>query len=132
MRIYFKTNAEGALNPVMMHIYIDNLERLFPIGILPHEKLAKQRLRLNIEVTCTDPQHCDEDINNTFNYGTLLEAVEAMATGKQIALLETVCQRLADVALAHPAVQQITVRVDKLDLLEGAATVGLRRTFGPE
>jgi 7,8-dihydroneopterin aldolase/epimerase/oxygenase len=113
-------------------IYIDNLVTLLPVGVLPHEQKSKQRVRFNLEVLCNDPGLCEDELSRTFNYATLLHEVETMAEGQQIALLETLCERLAAVALKHGAVKQIKVRVDKLDLLPDGATVGLCRTFCKE
>ena len=83
-------------------------------GVLPEERVAGQdfvvdlELRLDLGVAAaTDP------VAATVHYGELAEQVAAVVGGEPVDLIETLAQRIADVALAHELVDRVTVTVHK-------------------
>ena len=54
-----------------------------------------------------------DDLGRTVHYGELAEAVVAAVEGDPVDLIETVAERVAAVALAHPAVEEVEVTVHK-------------------
>ena len=60
----------------------------------------------------------DDDLERTVNYAELAQRLHAVLAGEPVDLLETLCQRLADVCLADPLVQaaEITVHKPQADL----------------
>ena len=54
-----------------------------------------------------------DDLGRTVHYGELAEAVVAAVERDPVDLIETVAERVAAVALAHPAVEEVEVTVHK-------------------
>ncbi|WP_198295484.1 dihydroneopterin aldolase [Diaminobutyricimonas sp. LJ205] len=54
-----------------------------------------------------------DDLARTVNYGELAEQVVAAAERDPVDLIEALAERIAEVVLAHPAVQSTTVTVHK-------------------
>jgi 7,8-dihydroneopterin aldolase/epimerase/oxygenase len=54
-----------------------------------------------------------DDLARTVHYGELAEAVVAAVERDPVDLIETVAERVADVALAYPAVEEVEVTVHK-------------------
>jgi len=54
-----------------------------------------------------------DDLDRTVHYGELAEAVVAAVERDPVDLIETVAERVAAVALAFPAVQEVEVTVHK-------------------
>lgn len=54
-----------------------------------------------------------DDLARTVHYGELAEAVAAAVERDPVDLIETVAERVAGVALAHPAVDEVEVTVHK-------------------
>ena len=54
-----------------------------------------------------------DDVVDTVHYGELAERVAAVVAGAPVALVETLAQRIADVALADERVQTVVVTVHK-------------------
>lgn len=55
----------------------------------------------------------DDDLGRTVHYGELAEAVADAVRRDPVDLIETVAERVAAVALAYPAVEQVEVTVHK-------------------
>jgi len=54
-----------------------------------------------------------DDLDRTVHYGELAEAVVAAVERDPVDLIETVAERVAGVALAYPAVEEVQVTVHK-------------------
>lgn len=54
-----------------------------------------------------------DDVADTVHYGELAQQLAAAVERDPVDLLETLAQRLADVALSHPPVDQVEVTVHK-------------------
>ncbi|MEX5720819.1 dihydroneopterin aldolase [Geodermatophilus maliterrae] len=61
----------------------------------------------------TAPAAGTDDLALTVNYAELAQRLHAVLTGEPVDLLETLCQRLADVCLADPLVQAAEITVHK-------------------
>ena len=101
-------------------------------GVYPPEREHGQTFRVDALLELdTAPAAATDDLTKTVNYAELSQALHAMLVGEPVDLLETLCQRLADVCLADPLVRaaEITVHKPQADL--GVAfddvTVTIRR-----
>lgn len=59
------------------------------------------------------PAAASDDVTDTVHYGELARQVQAVITGEAVNLVETLAQRVADVALAHRLVDRVEVTVHK-------------------
>jgi 7,8-dihydroneopterin aldolase/epimerase/oxygenase len=79
----------------------------------------------------TAPAAAGDDLTRTVNYAELAQRLHAVLTGEPVDLLETLCQRLADVCLADPLVDAVEIAVHKPDAELGVpfddVTVSIRR-----
>jgi dihydroneopterin aldolase / 2-amino-4-hydroxy-6-hydroxymethyldihydropteridine diphosphokinase len=99
----------------MDRILIDDLRVLTVIGVLPHEREAKQPLRvdLSLGVDLRDAGATDE-LDATVNYGAVAERVLALAEESKYILLERLAADIADTVLAFDRVEEVDVTVTKL------------------
>jgi len=83
-------------------------------GLFEHERRDGQEFVIDVTVHLPlNPAASSDDIANTVHYGVLAEEVVAAVEGEPVDLIETVAERVAQVALAHLAVQLVTVTVHK-------------------
>ena len=72
-----------------------------------------------------------DDVADTVHYGEFAEQVAAVLAGEPADLLETVAQRIVDVAFGYPIVQAVSVTVHKphapITVPFGDVSVTLRR-----
>jgi dihydroneopterin aldolase len=83
-------------------------------GVLEHERALGQRFVVDVVLHLdTAPAAATDDLRLTVHYGELAEQVAAVVAGEPVELVETLAQRIADVALAAPAVVAADVTVHK-------------------
>jgi dihydroneopterin aldolase len=61
----------------------------------------------------TSTAAASDDVNDTIHYGELAQGLAQVVAGEPVNLLETLCARLADVALGFARVEAATVTVHK-------------------
>lgn len=83
-------------------------------GVFPQERRNGQLFRADVVVHVdTRPAARSDDLADTVNYAALAEGVVAVLAGEPVDLVETLAQRIADVALALPGVEAVDVVVHK-------------------
>lgn len=83
-------------------------------GVFDFERSEGQEFVLDVAVRLPlAPASDDDDLSRTVHYGELAEAVVAAVERDPVDLIETLAQRVADVALGYPAVHEVTVTVHK-------------------
>jgi dihydroneopterin aldolase/2-amino-4-hydroxy-6-hydroxymethyldihydropteridine diphosphokinase len=83
-------------------------------GVLPEERVAGQEFVVDLELTLDLSVAAATDrVAATVHYGELAEAVVAAIERDPVDLIETLAQRIADVALAHELVDAVVVTVHK-------------------
>lgn len=83
-------------------------------GVLAEEKALGQWFVIDVVLHLdTRPAAAGDDLSRTVHYGVLAEEVAAVVAGEPVDLVETLSQRVADVALASGAVVAVDVHVHK-------------------
>ena len=83
-------------------------------GVLAHEQALGQRFVVDVVLHLdTRAAAAADDLSSTVHYGELAVAVAAVVAGEPVALVETLAQRIADVALSSAAVLVVDVSVHK-------------------
>ena len=112
--------------PRLYHILVRDLLLKCWIGIHEHEKLAPQRVRINIDMTVFE---CDgdpsDDIAQVVSYEDVIAGVKRLLDAGHINLVETLAENIAQLCLADSRVDSVRIRVEKLDVYAEAASVGV-------
>lgn len=83
-------------------------------GVLPAERRDGQPFSADVVLHLdTRPAARADDLALTADYGTLAEQVAGVLAGPPVDLVETLAQRIADVALSVPVVEMVDVVVHK-------------------
>ena len=102
------------------------------VGVLPHERVAPQPLRLDIVFARQfDEAAARDDLRFTTNYAAVIALAEDIVMTGAFLLLETLVVRVADAILSFDvAISSVTVRVAKLEppVPQHIATVGVSTT----
>ena len=110
----------------LRHVFIRDMILSGSIGIHRHEKSAQQRVRINLDLAVDEgDQPIDDDIKNVICYEQLAEGVGNIVGRGHINLVETLAEKIAAMCLEDLRVRSARVRVEKLDVLEGAESVGV-------
>jgi len=112
---------------IVTKVFVRGLKVDAWIGVYDHEHGRQQPLVIDVELDVA-ASHC-EDLGDTVNYETILQAAQAIAAEGHIDLVETFAERLAQASFADGRVTRARVRVEKpLALAPHAAAAGVEIT----
>jgi dihydroneopterin aldolase len=118
------------------HVFVRDLVVQAEIGVHRHEKRRRQPVRINIDLTVKEStQPLDDRVGNVVDYETLVEGVRAVIEAGHINLVETLAEQIAGLALFDNRVLSARVRVEKLQVIKDAESVGVeieRRRSGQD
>ncbi len=113
-------------NSAIRHVFIRDFMVEVLIGVHDHEKEQKQRVRVNLDLAVDEGEHpIIDDIRNVVNYETMALAIVSIAEEGHVNLVETFAERIAAMCLEDERVDSARVRIEKLDILENAESVGV-------
>jgi 7,8-dihydroneopterin aldolase/epimerase/oxygenase len=95
------------------------------IGLHQHERIARQRIRVNLDLAVADNGPIDDDYDKVVCYGELVTGVRHVVGAGHVNLVETLAERIAAMCLSDPRVLSARVRVEKLDVFPEAESVGV-------
>ncbi|WP_144299958.1 dihydroneopterin aldolase [Elioraea rosea] len=132
--------AQAAL--ALRHVFVRDLVLEASVGVHPHEKEAAQRIRLNIDLGVEDDGARAlsrqavgrDDLSRVVDYEAIATAARAIVSSGHVMLVETLAERIAEACLLDRRVRLARVRVEKLDAIVGAGSVGIeieRRSQAP-
>ena len=125
MRIAQKPAASSPSRAIY-RIVVRDLLLMCRIGIYEHERLAPQRIRINVDLAVAETvAGADDDIANVYNYEDVISGTKAVIAQRHIDLVETLAEEIAAHCLQDARVLDVRVRVEKLDVYAEAESVGI-------
>lgn len=108
-------------------LFLRNYAVLINIGVHDYEKKGEQRILINVDLfiplIASTPK--DDQLAEVVDYDFIRTTIaERMAKG-HIHLLETLCDDVAKILLAHPKARAVRVSIEKLDLYPDCESVGV-------
>ncbi len=108
------------------HVFIRDMIVDCSIGIYTHEKEHEQRVRINLDLAVGEGDHrINDDIRNVISYEDMAKGIEAIIAEGHINLVETLAEKIAEMCLQDLRVITARVRVEKLDIISSAESVGV-------
>lgn len=107
-------------------IVVRDLLLMCRIGIYEHERLAPQRVRINVDLAVTETAGAAaDDIVNVYNYEDVINGIKLVIATGHINLVETLAEEIAAHCLKTPIVEDVRVRVEKLDVYAECESIGI-------
>ena len=108
------------------HVFIRDFMVECLIGVYDYEKLKPQRVRINLDLAVNEGEYpIIDDIRNVVSYETMANGILNIANEGHVNLVETFAERIAAMCFKDLRVGSVRVRIEKLDILENAASVGV-------
>ena len=104
-------------------IVIKDLILLLSVGIHQFEKIEKQRVKFNIEIT-TDP-NLKPDIKSIVNYESVINDIKRLTKKTHFELLESLSETLFDEIFKNKRIKKIKLKIEKLDIIKETTSVGI-------
>ncbi len=110
-------------------VIIKDLLLNFVIGYYSAEKAKKQNVKFNIELNYTDQKNLnDKDIKSIVDYGRIIKDIKNMTKNKHYNFLESLADDLFDELFKDERIDKIKLKIEKLDVIREAASVGIEIT----
>ncbi len=107
-------------------VFVRDFEALAEIGVYDHEKGYRQRVRINIDLSVHENlKHHGDHIENVVCYNQIVKGVENIIAQGHINLVETLAEKIAEMSLENQQVIRSRVRVEKLEAIKAALSVGV-------
>jgi len=107
-------SADAAGAPALDRVELRGLRARGRHGVLAHETALGQTFVVDLTLHLdTRPAAESDDLEQTVDYGAMAVAVVAVVAGEPVALIETLAQRVADVALGPERVRAVDVSIHK-------------------
>ena len=104
-------------------IIVKDLILLLSVGVHQFEKLEKQRVKFNIEIT-TDP-NLKPDIKSIVNYENVINDIKRLTKKNHFELLEGLSESLFDEMFKNKKIKKIKLKIEKLDIIKETNSVGI-------
>jgi FolB domain-containing protein len=110
-------------------ILIKDLTLRCILGVTDEERREKQDVLINL-ILWADlrPAAASDRLEGAVDYSALKKRVIALVEQSKFCLVETLSQRIADLCLEHPGIQQVQVTLEKPTALRFARSVGVEIT----
>ncbi len=98
----------------MDRIFIRDLALRCIIGIYPEERREKQDIVINVEIQ-VDLRKAgrSDDLKDTVDYKAIKKSILKLVEESAFQLIESLAERIANIALVDQKVQQVVVTIDK-------------------
>tara|TARA_Y200000002_G_C22507261_1_gene589757 strand:- start:483 stop:869 length:387 start_codon:yes stop_codon:yes gene_type:complete len=104
-------------------VIVKDLVLLIFVGIHKFEKLKKQKVKFNLEIT-TDP-NLKPDIKSIVNYETIVNDIKKLIDKKHYELLESLSEAIFDEIFKNKNVKKIKLKIEKLEIIKETKSVGI-------
>ena len=109
-------------------VYIRELKVKSLIGILPHERCAKQTLIISIDMgTDFRAAAASDDVRHALDYAKISDFIIAFAEKSAFGLLETFAAALTDALFAEFAPHNILLDIQKPGAVAHTRQIGIRQ-----
>jgi len=118
------------------HVFVRDLVLECSIGVHQFEKESRQRVRVNLDLAVREGNgsgRLEDNLANVVCYERLSDGVRAIVGQGHVNLVETLAEDVARMCLGDSRVRSARVRVEKLDIMADAASVGVEiERFNPD
>ena len=105
-------------------VIIKDLILLLSVGIHKFEKLKKQNVRFNIEIT-TDA-NLKPDVKTIVNYEGIINDIKKLTEKTHFELLESLSESIFDeIFFKNKKIKKIKLKIEKLDIIKETTSVGI-------
>ena len=104
-------------------IIVKDLILLLSVGIHRIEKLKRQKVKFNIEIT-TDPD-LKSDIKSIVNYESVINDIKKLTKKSHFELLESLSESIFDRIFRNKKIKKIKLKIEKLEIIKETTSVGI-------
>jgi len=104
-------------------VIIKDLILLLSVGIHKFEKIKKQNVKFNIEIT-TD-SNLKPDVKTIVNYESIINDIKRLTEKTHFELLESLSESIFHEIFKNKKIKKIRLKIEKLDIIKETKSVGI-------
>lgn len=110
----------------LRHVFVRNLVLKASIGVHEHEKDKVQHVRFNVDLSVLEEEKPAEDkLGEVVCYEEVVKGIRAIVEAGHVNLVETLAEMVAQICLRDQRVRSVRVRIEKLEAITEAESVGI-------
>jgi len=113
--------------PVIDRIFVRDFVVPLSIGAYQAERGGDQRVRFSVEAEIARDPKPPCDMRDVFSYDVIIETIRVLGQRDHVTFVETLAEEIAAALLGHAELQSVTVKVEKLDVIDGAVGIEIHR-----
>jgi len=117
--------AAAKLRKGTSRVFIRDLVLTCRIGVHQHERVANQRVRINLDMAVAEAAEINDDLDQVVCYGEIMTGIRHVVGAGHVNLVETLAERIAAMCLEDRRVLSAKVRIEKLDVFPETESVGV-------
>ena len=107
-------------------VSIKNLILKISVGLHDFEKIKKQRVRFNIDIsTHSNIKPNNDDLSSIVNYEDTIKKITYITEKKHHELLEDLAENIFDIIFESKLVKKVNLKLEKLDIIKNTESVGI-------
>ena len=96
------------------------------LGYYDFEKLKKQKIKFNLEVSFANQRPAnDKDIKKIVNYENAINIISKLVKKKHYNFLETLAEDIFDKLFSDYRINKVLLRIEKLEIIKKTKSVGI-------
>ena len=108
-------------------VSIKNLILKISVGLHDFEKIKKQRVRFNIDIsTHSNIKPNNDDLSSIVNYEDTIKKITYITEKKHHELLEDLAENIFDIIFESKIVKKVNLKLEKLDIIKNTESVGIQ------
>jgi len=107
------------------HIFVRDFVTSAQIGVWEHEKDTHQKVRISVDLSVQEESAHNDQLGNVVCYNDVVLNIQKIIAGGHINLVETLAEKIAESELSDIRVMSVRVKVEKLEAVKDAASVGV-------
>lgn len=121
----------------LRHVFLRDMVLHASIGVHAFEHAATQRLRINVDLAVLDGAAAQsrpaappdttlrDELSRVVDYEAVAARMRMIVAAGHVRLVETLAERLAEACLEDRRVRIVRIRVEKIDVFDDIASVGI-------
>lgn len=123
--------AEASHATVIDRVFVHDFVTPLSIGAYQAERGAKQRVRFSVAADAKRSPMPPHDMRDVFSYDVIIETIRVLSQRDHVTFVETLAEEIAASLLAHAGLIAVTVKVEKLDVIDGSVGIEITRRRPP-
>lgn len=108
------------------HVFVRDYLTDAEIGVWSHEKGSTQKIRISVDLSVSESAtHHHDQLENVVCYNEIVLGIKKIIDAGHIQLVETLAEKIATMSLGNTQVIKARVKVEKLEAVPEAASVGV-------